>query len=136
MHRVAIPFADFENGARAVDSLVRAPRDAQLEVELVAMADPLRPGKVAVFVSSETAQAQVRAAAQQWLAQLGAKLEAASIPHRAHIAVGPVTATLRGLAHRRDLARIVLAHPREAWWRTWLRHVALRGAAPAVTVVP
>lgn len=136
MHRIAIPFADPASGERAVDALMRAPRDPELEVELVAMVEALRPGKVAVFVSAAAAEAQAREAAQHWLSRLAARLDQAAIAHRALIAVGPPTRTLRMLAQRTDLARIVMADPGEAPWRAWSRHLALRSAASPVTVVP
>lgn len=136
MHRVAIPFADLRSGARAVDALLAAPHDAALEVELIAMVEPLRPGKVAVFVSADEAEAQARKAAEDWLSSLRERLDAAGIPHRARIVSGPPTRTLRRLAERPDLARIVLADPAEAPWRSWSRHLALRGAASPIIVVP
>ena len=136
MYRVAVPFADLASGERAVDVLVRAPRDPELQVELVAMVDPLRPGKVAVFVPAATAEAQARQAAQHWLAQLEARLAAASIACRSQVALGPSTRILRDLAARPGLARIVMADSREAPWRALSRDKALRGAAPPVIVVP
>jgi K+-sensing histidine kinase KdpD len=136
VYRVAVPFADLSSGERAVDALTQAPRDPGLEVELVAMIDPLRSGKVAVFVSAAAAEAQARQAAQHWLAHLEARLAAASIATRSSVALGPLTRTLRALAERSDLTRIVMANPREAPWRTWSRHLALRSASPPVTVVP
>jgi hypothetical protein len=134
--RIAIPFADLASGERAVDTLTRAPRDPELEVELVAMVEPLRPGKVPVFVSAATAEAQARQAAEHWLSQLAARLAAASIASRVQVAVGPPTRTLRALAESSDLARILMANPRQAPWHTWSRHLALRRASPPVTVVP
>jgi len=136
VYRVAVPFADLASGERAVDALMRAPRDRQLQVELVAMVDPLRPGRVAVFVPAATAEAQARQAAQHWLAQLEARLAAASITCRSHVALGPSTRTLRELAARSDVERIVVADSREAPWRALSRDMALRSAAPPVTVVP
>jgi hypothetical protein len=135
MQRVAIPFSDPASGKRAVAALVRAPRDAQLEVELIAMVDPLRTGKVAVFVPKATAAAQATAAASQWLAELGGVLDRAGLPYRTHIALGPARRTLRHLARRPDVARIFMAVPEATPWRSWWRHLVLRSAQPAVTVV-
>jgi hypothetical protein len=134
MHRVAIPFSDPSSGARALDALLRAPRERGLAVELVAMVEPRRPGKVAVFVSTAEAERAAVAAAERWLAPLAARLAAAGIPHSTHVAVGAPTRTLRALAARGDLARIVVA-PAAAPWQRWRGAQALAGARGPVTVV-
>jgi nucleotide-binding universal stress UspA family protein len=136
MQRVAIPFSDLASGERAVAALVRDVATAAAEVELVAMVEPLRPGKVAAFVSEAAARAQVTAAAQEWLAALEARLRSAGLRCRGSIAVGPPTVTLRRLAERSDVSRIWMAEPHAAPWRSWWRHFALRAARPAITVVP
>jgi hypothetical protein len=135
MYRVAVPFSDLTTGERAIAALVAAPHTPALEVELVAMIEPLRPGKVAVFVSAATAEAQARDAAGHWIARLAAMLDQARIAHRARIEVGSATRTLRELAARPDIARIVMAVPERAPWRGWLRHLALRSATAPVTVI-
>jgi len=136
MLRVAIPFSDLASGERAVAALVRDIATADAEVELVAMVDPLRPGKVAAFVSEAAARAQVTAAAQDWLSALETQLRSAGRRCRGNIALGPPTVTLRRLAERPDVARIWMAEPRAAPWRNWWRHFVLRAARPAITVVP
>ena len=136
MNRIVVPFSDAASGERAVAALLREPRAADLEVELVAMVDPIRPGKVAVFVTRERAQGQATDAAQDWLARLASRHARADVPHRTRVAVGSATRTLRELAQRGDIARIVIAVPEEAPWRNWWRHFALRTAASPVTVVP
>ena len=77
MPRLLIPFAEPEGAARAVDALLREPRDNALIVHLAAVVEPLRPGKVAIFLSAERAESMVREAARRWLAPLEAKLAAA-----------------------------------------------------------
>jgi hypothetical protein len=136
MDRVAIPFSDPASGSRAVAALLRAPRDAALEVELVALVDPLRPGKVAVFVPGAIAAAQAREAASRWLEPLARRLAQAGVRHHVSVALGPARRTLRHLAARRDLARIVMAAPDDTPWRNRWRQWALRSAQPVVTVVP
>jgi hypothetical protein len=136
MLRIAIPFSDLASGERAVAALVRELADDVSDVELVAMVEPLRPGKVAVFVSEEAARAQASAAAQNWLAALEPKLRNAGVRCRGSVALGPPTVTLRRLAERADVARIWMAEPDAAPWRSWWRHFALRAARPAITVVP
>ena len=136
IHLVAIPFSDPADGARAVDALLAAPRHPRLAVELIAMVEPLRSGKVAVFVSPERAQRDARAAATRWLSELEQRLERAQVPFRSTVIVGPITRTLRSVAERRDFARLMVADPASAPWRSWLRHAALRSAQPAITFVP
>jgi len=136
IHLVAVPFSDPAGGARAVDALLKAPRHPRLEVELIAMVEPLRPGKVAVFVSAERAERDARAAAARWLAELGQRLERAHVPYRSSVAVGPVTRTLHALGERREFACLLVADPASSPWRSWLRHAALRSAQPAITFVP
>lgn len=136
MYLIAIPFSDLAGGARAVETLLSAPRPPGLEVELIAMVEPLRPGKVAVFVSAETAERQVREAAGRWLLDLEARLEQAGVVCRSMVAVGPSSRTLRLLAGRRDISQIMMPEPASAPWRRRLGHAALRGAQPAITFVP
>jgi hypothetical protein len=50
MPRILIPFSDFASGERAVRRLLARPRDPALDLELLAIVDPLTPGKVALFV--------------------------------------------------------------------------------------
>ena len=135
-HLVAIPFSDPAGGARALDALLKAPRHPRLEAELIAMVEPLRPGKFAVFVSAEREERDARAAAARWLSELGQRLERADVPYRTSIAIGPVTRTLHDLGERREFARLMVADPAASPWRSWMRHAALRSAQPAITFVP
>jgi hypothetical protein len=136
VHLVAIPFSDPAGGAKAVEALLAAPRHPLLEVELIAMVEALRPGKVAVFVSPEHAERDARVAATRWLSELEQRLGRAHVNFRSTVVVGPVTRTLRSLAERRDFARLMVADPASSPWRSWLRHAALRSAQPAITFVP
>jgi hypothetical protein len=133
---VAIPFSDLAGGARAVDALLAGPRHPRLEVELIAMVEPLRAGKVAVFVSAKRAEDDARAAAARWLSELGTRLERAGVPYRSSIATGPSTRILRELGERPEFSQLMVADPASSPWRSWLRHAALRGAQPAITFVP
>ena len=136
IHLVAIPFSDPVDGARALDALLAAPRHPKLEVELIAMVEPLRSGKVAVFVSPARAELDARGAATRWLAGLQQRLERAQVPWRSSVAVGPITRTLRELGERPEIAQLMVADPASSPWRSWLRHTALRSAQPAITFVP
>jgi len=79
MQRLLIPFAEPRGAARAVEAMLREPRNDALVVHLVAVVEPLRPGKVAIFLSAGRAEALVRDAARRWLAPLEARLSAAGV---------------------------------------------------------
>ncbi|MBS0322082.1 MAG: universal stress protein [Proteobacteria bacterium] len=108
MPRLLIPFAEPEGAARAVDALLREPRDAALVVHLAAVVEPLRPGKVAMFVSAQRAESMVRGAARRWLAPLEARLAAAGIRCESEVVLGPPRPTIRALAQRSDVDRVML----------------------------
>jgi hypothetical protein len=134
MHRDAFPLPDLPSAERAHAALLRAPRERDLDVELVAMVDPLRSGKVAVFVSRDRAAREATDAARHWLAALAARLAAAGVPHRERVVLGPPARSLRELGARSDLARIVHA-PSRAPWPRWRGTHALAASSRPVTVV-
>ena len=135
MVRVLIPFSDFASGQRAVRRLLQEPRNPRLSVELLAIVDPLRSGKVAVFVSRADAHAQARAAASRWLLQLQPMLDDAGIAYRSSIAVGPVREMLRRAGERTDIDRVVLGtrerDPLRSWRRRFVAHLMDR---PVISV--
>jgi hypothetical protein len=108
MPRLLIPFSEPDGGARAVDAVLREPRDDALTVHLAAVVEPLRPGKVAIFLSAERAESMVRDAAQRWLAPLEAKLAAAGIPFHSEVVLGAPRTTIRDLTQRSNIDRVVL----------------------------
>jgi nucleotide-binding universal stress UspA family protein len=112
MKRLLIPITDPEGGTRAVDAILREPRDRGLTVHLAAVVEPLRPGKVAMFVSAERAEAMVREAARRWLAPLETKLAAAGVHFESQVVLGAPGPTIRALAQRADIDRVVLPPPR------------------------
>lgn len=112
MVRLLIPFAEPQGGMRAIDALLREPRDGGLAVHLAAVVEPLRPGKVAMFVSAARAESLVREAALRWLAPLEAKLAAAGVPFVSEVVLGAPGPTIRALAQRPDIDRVLLPPPR------------------------
>ncbi|MEO8754144.1 MAG: universal stress protein [Casimicrobiaceae bacterium] len=108
MNRFLIPFAEPEGALRAVDAFLQAPRGDADTVHLAAVVEPLRPGKVGMFVSAERAETMVREAARRWLAPLEAKLAAAGVPFVSEIVLGPPRATIRMLTQRTDIDRVIL----------------------------
>ena len=107
-----IPFAEPQGAMRAVDEFLRAPRDTSHSVHLAAVVEPLRPGKVRMFLSAERAEAMVREAARRWLAPLEAKLAAAGVPFVSEVVLGAPRPTIRALTQRADIDRVLLPPPR------------------------
>ncbi|HET6801679.1 MAG TPA: universal stress protein [Casimicrobiaceae bacterium] len=135
MARVLIPFSNADDGVRAVRRLLDEPRDPRLDVELLAIVDPLTSGKVSVFVSRAKAEAQSRAAATRWIAELQQLLSAAGVQSHARIAVGPVHEMLRSAGARADFDRVLLGTRARGMLRHWRRHlVAHRMHRPLVSV--
>ena len=124
MARILIPFAEPEGAQRAVEALLKEPHDPAVSVHLVAVVEPLRPGKVAMFVTAERAESLVRDAAQRWLAPLAAKLAAAGVTVTTETVLGPPKATIERLAQRTDIDRVLLPPPRAGWlWRHDGEHI-------------
>lgn len=112
MQRLLIPFAEPEGAARAVDALLREPRNDTLTVHLAAVVEPLRPGKVAIFMSGARAESMVRDAARRWLAPLEAKLAAAGVAFDSEVVLGAPRTTIHALAQRAEIDRVMLPPPR------------------------
>ena len=115
MHRVLIPFTDVESAERAVRKLLDEAPLPTLEVALLAVVEPLTPGKVGIFLSPQRAEALARAAAERWLERIGALLDAANIRHRAEIAVGHPATIIAGALRRRNVNRVLLPGRRPRW---------------------
>jgi nucleotide-binding universal stress UspA family protein len=108
MARVLVPFSDLASGERAVARIIARRRHPRLRIELLAIVDPLTPGKVEIFVSPERAREQARAAAEAWLAGLGAKLGAAGIKYQTDVAFGKLRDILKRARARQDIDEVVL----------------------------
>ena len=134
MARVLIPFAEPDGAMRAVDALLREPRDAGLIVHLAAVVESLRPGKVAMFVSARARRsAGPRSGAAAGSRRCEARLAAAGVAHVAEIVLGSPRATIRALAQRADIDRVMLP-PGEA--RLARRAARIRDLSPhPVTLV-
>jgi hypothetical protein len=140
MNRVLIPFTDPESAERAVRKLLDEAPSPALEVELLAVIEPLVPGKVRVFLSPERAEGLARAAAERWLARLEALLDAANIRHRSEIAVGRPAAVIEAALRRPNIDRVLLPARHSRWLSAATaaeRSAQLtRTARHPVTVVP
>ena len=135
MPRILIPFTDQASGERAVRRLLARPRNPALSVELLAIVDPLTPGKVAVFVSRERAKAQATAAAQQWLSYLAGLLDRAGVAYRLRVATGRMRDILTAERDRRDIDEVLLGtHAGDPLRGVRRRAIAHAMARPLVTV--
>jgi hypothetical protein len=115
MNRILIPFTDLESGERAVRKLLdEAPLPA-LEVSLLAIVEPLTPGKVGIFLSPRRAEELAHVAAERWLEQIGALLDAANIRHRSEIALGRPATLIDAALRRRNIDRVLLPSGRPHW---------------------
>lgn len=108
MARVLIPITEPTGAQRALAQLLAEPTDAGLSVHLLAAVEPLRPGKVRMFVTEQEACSQVRSAARRWLAPLEAALDAANIPYTSDIVVGPPRETVRAATISTESDRVLL----------------------------
>ena len=111
MAHVLIPVTAPDAAQRAVIALLAEPRDPHLMVELLALVEPRRPGKVRMFVSEAQARAQVESAARRWLAPLEAMLSAAHVSFSSTVLLGPVRASLRQAVARAGIDRVLLPAP-------------------------
>lgn len=109
MGKVLVPFAHPTDGERAVRWLLaHTPKSEALEVELCVIVDPLTPGKVAIYLSPERAEALARDAAVRWIEELGALLVSAGIPYRWEVKVGRVSRQIKAAMRRSDVDRVLV----------------------------
>jgi nucleotide-binding universal stress UspA family protein len=116
MTRILIPFTDAEQGARAVRRLLEEKVSASVEVELLAVVEPLTPGKVSIFLSPERAEVLARAAAARWLRELEPILERACIKHRSTIALGAPKTVIAEAMRREDIDRVLIPIGASRWF--------------------
>jgi hypothetical protein len=139
MTRVLIPFTDPDQGERAVRRLLDEKSSASVEVELLAVVEPLTPGKVSIFLSPGRAEAFTRSAAADWIERLKALLDGARIKHRSQVAVGTPKKIIAEAMRRNDIDRVLIPVNASHWWSKPLlkrRLARLRRATPhPVTVV-
>ena len=129
MARVLVPFSDLASGERAVERIIARRRHPRLRIELLAIVDPLTPGKVEIFVSPERAREQARAAAEAWLAGLGAKLGAAGIKYQTDVAFGKLRDILKRARARQDIDEVVLGAAEHDVLRGLRRRLVARATA-------
>ena len=140
MAKVLIPFTDPANAERAVRRLLDESSPSALDVELLAVVEPLTPGKVRMFLSPGHAEDLARAAAVQWLTHLGALLAAAGVPYRSEIAVGRAGPAIAAAVRHKHVDRVLLPGS-SPWWLSalgarWRSARLTRAAHHPVIVVP
>ena len=135
MARVLIPFADPDHGERAVRQVLAEPPDPGLEVLLLAVVEPLVPGKVSLYLSRARAESLCAAAAVRWLHALEATLDAARVPHKSEVALGRPADVIARAARERDVDRVVLGTHDRRLATAWLRGRRSRGVHGPQAVV-
>jgi hypothetical protein len=115
MDKILIPFTDPESAERAVRKLLDESPSPALEVELLAVVEPLVSGRVRIFLSPERAEGLARAAAERWLSRVEALLDAANIRHHSEIVVGRPETIIDEALRRPDIDRVLLPARRPRW---------------------
>jgi nucleotide-binding universal stress UspA family protein len=115
MTRILIPFTDSDQGKRAVRRLLEEKPAASVEVELLAVVEPLTPGKVSIFLSPERAEALAGAAAARWLRELEPILDRARIKYRSQIALGAPRKVIAKAMRRDDIDRVLIPISTSRW---------------------
>jgi hypothetical protein len=132
MARYLIPFTDPGSAKRIVRRLIAGPRTAADEVVLLAIVEPLTPGRVSIYLTRSRAVALATAAATQWSAELERMLAEAGISCRSEVAVGRATDILATTAARTDVDSVLLPPSPSEWLtRRWTDRRATRLARGA-----
>ena len=114
MLTVLIPFTDVESGERAIRELLKECSPAELEVELLAVVEPVH-FDTGHALSRDLAEQSARATASCWLARLAPLLDQAHLPHRSRIVIGPPATEIEAAVRRTDVDRVVLPATAPRW---------------------
>jgi Universal stress protein family len=140
MLKVLIPFSQPARGERAVRYLLNDPPSSSFEVELLAIVEPLTPGKVSIFLSQERAATLGRTAAARWLRQLEKPLAASQIKCYSEVAIGRRAEIVARAIRRRDIDLVLLPSNGPHWFNRlvakWRGEALSRTTAHLVTIVP
>lgn len=136
MVRVLIPFTDPKSGERAVQRLLDEPERPPLEVELLAIVEPLTSGKVGIYLTRRRAESLARGAAEAWIQRIGARLRDSGIAWRGRVALGRAAEVIDAAVTRDDVDRVLLPAPRRFDpIRARRRQALARGSHPPATLV-
>jgi hypothetical protein len=140
MARILIPFTDPQDAERAIRCLLDESPSPTTSVQLLAVVEPLIPGKISIYLPQARAEAMASAAAGRWLDGLEALLKAAGIKCDSEIAVGPPKKLIAQAMARTDIDRVLLPVGSPRWWSRWTaarrEDVLTRASHHPVTVVP
>ena len=140
MARILIPFTDPQDAERAIRRLLDESPSLTTSVQLLAVVEPMTPGKVSIYLPRARAEALACSAAARWLDGLEALLKAAGIKSNSEIAVGPPKKLIAQAMARPDIDRVLLPARSPRWWSRWTaarRGIMLtRASHRPVTVVP
>ena len=140
MARILIPFTDPRDAERAIRRLLDESPALPTSVQLLAVVEPLTPGKVSIYLSPARAEALACAAAARWLDGLEALLNGAGIQCDTEIAVGPPRKLIAQAMARTDIDRVLLPTRSFRWWSRRMaarrESVLTRASHHPVTVVP
>jgi hypothetical protein len=140
MARILIPFTDPQDAERAIRRLLDESPSLTTSVRLLAVVEPMTPGKISIYLPRAGAEALACAAAARWLDGLEALLKSAGIKCDSQIAVGPPRKLIAQAMARPDIDRVLLPARSLRWWSRWTaarRGIMLtRASHRPVTVVP
>ena len=140
MGRILIPFTDPQDAERAIRRLLDESPSPTTSVRLLAVVEPLTPGRINIYLSRSRAEALARAAAARWIDHLEALLRAANIKCTSEIAVGAPRAVIAQAMASADIDRVLLPTASPRWWSRWTaarrEDMLTRASHHPVTVVP
>jgi hypothetical protein len=119
MATILIPFTEPAGAERAIRRLLDERPATGTQVLLLAVMEPLTPGKVSIYLSEAKAERLVRDAAARWLDDLEAILKSAGIQCSSEIAVGPRKKLIAAAMARTDIDRVLLPARSPHWWAGW-----------------
>jgi hypothetical protein len=110
MPRILIPVTDPVRAERAVRALIDEAHGSPLEIEvlLVAIAEPLTPGRIPLYLSPSRAEALAAEAARRWLAPLESILQHAGFRHRSMVRAGRVREIVAEVVQDEGVSRVLL----------------------------
>jgi uncharacterized protein YbjT (DUF2867 family) len=140
MTKILIPFTEPDGAERAIRRLLDERPSTDTHVLLLAVVEPLTPGKVIIHLSEARAEKLVRDAAARWIDELEAILKSAGIQCSSEIAVGPRKKLIAAAMARAGIDRVLLPARSPHWWARWTaarrENILTRASHRPVSVVP
>ncbi|HQR11121.1 MAG TPA: universal stress protein [Casimicrobiaceae bacterium] len=140
MAKILIPFTEPDGAERAILRLIDERPPTSTSVYLLAVVEPLTPGKVSIYLSEARSEEMVRAAAARWIDNLEGILKSAGIQCSSEIAVGSSKELMAAAMARPDIDRVLLPARSPHWWARWTaarrESTLTRASHRPVSVVP